>query len=573
MVAKHRKILLIAGVVQWQNGSFPSCIRGFDSLHPLHLIHLNKMSRVVKFVVLPLAGGGAVLAAIVVYVVATFDPNAYKPQIVQALKDRTQRTLKLEGDIKLSFFPDIGARLGRASLSEHASEGEFAFADDFHVALKLLPLLSREVVVDTIEATNLRAHLIRYKNGKTNIDDLTATGAQPAPASDAGQVKVEIRHITLRNATITYTDQGEGTHYALSQMNLKTGRIASGVPSKIELSANLQSAKPPLNLDTTFATTLTFELDTQRVSLKNMDLTAKGMAAGLNNLAATAKGDVEAHPATRELRIAKLAIAAGGKHEGGDFNVKGEVPTLVVTRDKVSGEKVALDMNLAFAKGKLAARLDIPGIEGNAQAFRAGQLNASIDVQQDGSAIKAKLTSPLAGSIDAQRAELSKLVASLSINNPKTLKNPLAATITGAGHIDVAKQSANFTFATKVDDSNVSGRAGLAKFAPPFYTFDITIDQLDADRYLPKPDPKKPDQPFDLAVLKGLNASGSLRIGVLNLANVKATNVRFDLKKADSRVDVKPLAAQPYQGSLSGALSVQASAVPLIAVKQGLLGR
>jgi hypothetical protein len=24
-----------AGVVQWQNGSFPSCIRGFDSLHPL----------------------------------------------------------------------------------------------------------------------------------------------------------------------------------------------------------------------------------------------------------------------------------------------------------------------------------------------------------------------------------------------------------------------------------------------------------------------------------------------------------------------------------------------------------
>jgi hypothetical protein len=25
----------IAGVVQWQNGSFPSCIRGFDSPHPL----------------------------------------------------------------------------------------------------------------------------------------------------------------------------------------------------------------------------------------------------------------------------------------------------------------------------------------------------------------------------------------------------------------------------------------------------------------------------------------------------------------------------------------------------------
>src|SRR5688572_29221563 len=29
--------LEIAGVVQWQNGSFPSFIRGFDSLRPLHL--------------------------------------------------------------------------------------------------------------------------------------------------------------------------------------------------------------------------------------------------------------------------------------------------------------------------------------------------------------------------------------------------------------------------------------------------------------------------------------------------------------------------------------------------------
>ena len=28
----------IAGVVQWQNGSFPSFIRGFDSLHPLQIV-------------------------------------------------------------------------------------------------------------------------------------------------------------------------------------------------------------------------------------------------------------------------------------------------------------------------------------------------------------------------------------------------------------------------------------------------------------------------------------------------------------------------------------------------------
>ncbi len=41
-----------AGVVQWQNSSFPSCIRGFDSLHPLQylaVIHRPVLHRVLQF--------------------------------------------------------------------------------------------------------------------------------------------------------------------------------------------------------------------------------------------------------------------------------------------------------------------------------------------------------------------------------------------------------------------------------------------------------------------------------------------------------------------------------------------
>ncbi len=72
------------------------------------------MNKILKFVVLPLAGIFAVLIAIGAYVAATFDPNQYKAQIVQAVKDKTKRTLKLDGDIKLSYFPIIGAMLGKA---------------------------------------------------------------------------------------------------------------------------------------------------------------------------------------------------------------------------------------------------------------------------------------------------------------------------------------------------------------------------------------------------------------------------------------------------------------------------
>src|SRR5437867_10671490 len=34
-ITNHYSLPPNAGVVQWQNGSFPSCTRGFDSPHPL----------------------------------------------------------------------------------------------------------------------------------------------------------------------------------------------------------------------------------------------------------------------------------------------------------------------------------------------------------------------------------------------------------------------------------------------------------------------------------------------------------------------------------------------------------
>ena len=534
------------------------------------------MNKIVKFVVLPLAGIVVILGAIAAYIAATFDPNHYKPDAIKLVKDKTQRTLKLDGDIKLSFFPSIGATLGKASLSERGSEKEFAGVEDLRVALKLMPLLSKEVVVDTIEVKGLRTHVVRHKDGKTNIDDLTGAGDKPpAEKSTASPVRIDIDHITVQNAELTYADEGAGTKYALSKLNLKTGRIANGVPTKLDLAVVVQSDKPKLNVEVTLQTTATYDLEKQRYALAGLDFSAKGMAAGISNLAATAKGDVDAKLAGKEFVISKLVVTATGKQAGGgDLNVKFDVPRLDITKDKVSGEKIVLDATLGEGKGKMIVKLDIPGLEGNSQAFKAAAMTLNLDMQQDGATIKAKISSPLAGSVNAEKIELSKLTAAVNVNNPKFPKNPIDATITGAAALDLAKQTANLTFATKFDDSTISGKAGLAKFTPPSYTFDISIDQLDADRYLPKSDPKQkqPEQPLDFSALKGLNANGSIKIGSLKVSNVKAANVRVDIKAANGRLDMSPIAANLYQGALAGSLSVQAAATPVIAVKQNLTG-
>jgi AsmA protein len=555
------------------------------------------MNKILKISLISLAGIVAVIAAIAAYVAATFDPNQYKPQLIQAVKEKTQRTLKLDGAIGLSFFPSIGASLGKASLSERDSDKEFAGVDNLRISLKLLPLLSKEVVVDAIEVKNLRASFIRLKDGRTSIDDLTGADKppeKPAPApapaekSSGPQVKIDIARVVVENATISYADQKAGAKYALSKLNLKTGRIASGVPGKIDLSANVQSDQPKLNLDVALKTGITFDLDKQTYVVSGLDFGAKGLAAGISNLVASAKGDIDAKLASGEFVVSKLAAAATGKQDGGDLDVKFDLPKLAITKDKVSGEKITLDATVNGAKSKMAVKLAVPAIDGNMQAFKAGEFTVSIDMQKDGATTKAKLTSPLAGNIEARRFEMAKLVATVNINDPKLPKNPIDATVNGALIADLIKETASLSFTTKLDDSNISGKAGLADFSPPSYNFDINIDQLDADRYLPKPAAAKggpaPDaqkqppaqaqaeQPLDLSALKGLRANGSLKIGSLKVSNVKASNVRVDLKAADGRVDVSPIAANLYQGTLAGALSLQATATPVITVKQTLTG-
>src|SRR5512134_245487 len=135
-------------------------------------------------------GGGLILLVIVAVaiVAATFDPNQYKPQIVDLVKERTGRTLTMDGKIGLTFFPRIGAHVEKVALSEQKGTKTFARVEDARVAVALLPLLSKQVIVDQVTLAGLAVDLVRYKNGRTNFDDLLGEEkppAKPAPKAEA----------------------------------------------------------------------------------------------------------------------------------------------------------------------------------------------------------------------------------------------------------------------------------------------------------------------------------------------------------------------------------------------------
>src|SRR5260221_13335427 len=184
------------------------------------------------------AGGIVVLIALVIAVVAaTFDPNKYKPEIVAAVKDKTGRTLAIEGNLGLSFFPSIGLAVGKLSLSEPNSSRIFARVEQAKVSLALWPLLSKQVVVDRVTLSGLTLDLVQHKGGKTNFEDLSgAAGSAPAGPKQApqrGAMRLDIAGIELGSSAISGHDDASGNRFKATVAEFKTGRIASRVPGKL----------------------------------------------------------------------------------------------------------------------------------------------------------------------------------------------------------------------------------------------------------------------------------------------------------------------------------------------------
>lgn len=122
---------------------------------------------------------GSVLLVIVAASIALplfFDPNDFKPQITGLVKEKTGRDLVMEGDITLSVFPWLGIKTGALALSNAPGFGTqpFVSADSAEVRVKLMPLLYKEVQLDTVGLHGLALHLGKDKSGKTNWADLVS---------------------------------------------------------------------------------------------------------------------------------------------------------------------------------------------------------------------------------------------------------------------------------------------------------------------------------------------------------------------------------------------------------------
>jgi AsmA protein len=570
------------------------------------------MSKTLKYAIIALITLIGLLAVAAGIIAATFNPNDYKPLVIKLVQEKKQRTLAIPGEIKLTFFPRIGADLGRVSISEHGASGEFASLDSAKVSLELIPLLSRQLVVDRIMIDGLSIAIKRFKDGSTNLDDFLSRD------ESGQQIKFDVDSVSITNARVVFEDERESRRIELAKLDLETGRIANGAASKLAFSADVKAKNPEIDAKAALKTGFTIDLDSKHYVLKNADVELKGKLAGFTELAVTLAGDADLRPDEKRFVLADIKLSASGKNGAQAIDAKFEVPTLAITDTRVEGGKLNGQVRLIEGARTVAVDFKAASFEGSPRAFEVASMTADAVIKEDKLNAKASMSGKLAGDIDkllftspqlklalsgkqgdttidgglttpfkanmkTKLAELPAIVAAFTLPNPAGGALKLSAA--GRASLDLGKQTMSAAFKGKLDESTFDAKLGLSKFSPAAYTFDIGMDRLDVDRYRSKPTaapktsaatsaakPQAPEKPLDLSTLRDLRASGTLRIGALKAENIKTSNVRLDVRAAGGKLDIDPLSANLYGGTAAGSMSVIAGNIPRFVVRQNLAG-
>ncbi|MGE5241749.1 MAG: AsmA family protein, partial [Bacteroidota bacterium] len=303
--------------------------------------------------ILAIAVGGLIVLFILLVVGLTLflDPNQYKGKIIETVKAQTGRELRIDGKLGWSFFPWIGIETGKLELGNAPGFGPEPFArlDGAGAKVELLPLLRKQIVVDTVFLDKLKLNLAKNAAGKTNWDDLTKPSkaeekpaAKPAAGQEVSIGGVSIRKIDIRQADVTWNDQSTRAHYAVHNLDLKTGKIAVGQPVDVALSFDLESGQPRLRTRVDLKSRMAFDLAAQALDVTNLSLSADNLSL-LASLKGTRLLEAPAVSGTLELKPFNprtLMDRLGVKYDSTDKNA---LTTLALkTRFAATGDSAEL---------------------------------------------------------------------------------------------------------------------------------------------------------------------------------------------------------------------------------------
>ncbi|HEU4778405.1 MAG TPA: AsmA family protein [Steroidobacteraceae bacterium] len=185
--------------------------------------------RPIKWVLLGLGALVALVVLGVLVIVWLVDPNSFKSQIETAVRDRTGREFTLVGDIDLGFFPWLSLRTGEGRFGGPPGFGPQPLISwkSARLGVKLMPLLSGDVIADRIFLSDADLRLVRHADGRANW--LGLGGAEPADP-DAKPMQLNVDGVQIENSRVSFIDEGVPRRVEITGFYLTTGEISLGEP-------------------------------------------------------------------------------------------------------------------------------------------------------------------------------------------------------------------------------------------------------------------------------------------------------------------------------------------------------
>lgn len=459
------------------------------------------------------------VAGAAVYLAYFFDANSYKQEIIEAAESATGRNLKIPGDINLELWPPVGLNLGEVELSNAVgfSSAPMVAIKQLSLRVEVLPIITAgEIEVGSITLDGLNLNLARTADGKTNWDDLTQPADKDASAktADASESSfdpksLKVGAIHITDAAIIWDDAGKKIQ--ITPLNIHTGEFSLGNAFDLAVDLAVALDEPKMTVAVDLETRILPNIEAQKYQLTDLrgDISAKGEPIPNGEQRVSLNADVTADLSADSLELLLKKLAAAGVEANAEVKVA-----------KLTGEP-------SYA-GKLSIAQFNP-------KFVMTTLGLEAPVTADSEALKAvALNTRLRGTTNNIQLDALKI---------------------------------------NLDQSILTGELGVTDFSSQAVVFDLHLDKIDVDRYLP-PKSETEEKPKEAssekvdvnaieipAELAGqFNAKGKVGIGQFKVMNVRTNQVKFTLDAVKGRGMKDSLSARLYDGSFKARHEVDLTA-------------
>jgi AsmA protein len=233
------------------------------------------MNKLLKFLIVVVAGLVLFSVAVVFVLFTVIDPNRYRATLETLVARQSALQLTIAGDMSWTFRPVFGLSINDVRLANPDSPQELASFST--IALKLAPLrlLRGQLEMEEFFAQNLHVNWIVDSQGNSNWPVSRTDSTVPEDSSSANEIPINlnIEQITIRNASFSLQDQQRGINTSLQNVDINsTGTNLDNRPFPLGVSLKFVDSTAGSELDVAMQATAAIDFDAGNLRLTGMQL-------------------------------------------------------------------------------------------------------------------------------------------------------------------------------------------------------------------------------------------------------------------------------------------------------------